>query len=180
MLQSIQRRVELGKVIAAATSVDERQRIDRRWTKSITEKKSNFARIGNKITKKAPHWHPNCRVWKLQSVSDYGKNGAHDFLGRNSLTQEQFAKSMSAEDKDLINREINDTLSWIDSHQDADVSEFNAKQKDLESKLMPIMQRAHQGAGGGMPGGIDPNMFNQGGASGGAGGSSGPRVEEVD
>jgi len=99
---------------------------------------------------------------------------------RNSLSQEQFAKSMSQDDKDLINREINDTLSWIDSHPDADVSEFNAKQRDLESKLMPIMQRAHQGSSGGMPGGVDPNMFNGGGAGGSGGGSGGPRVEEVD
>ena len=50
------------------------------------------------------------------------------------------------------------------------------------------MQRPYQGAGPGgsaggpgrMPGGIDPNMFNQGGAAGGSpGGHSGPRAEKV-
>lgn len=107
---------------------------------------------------------------------------------RNSLSNEQFANAVPQADKDTINKEINDTLAWIDAHQDAEVSEFEAKQKELESKLMPIMQKAYQGAApggaGGMPGGIDPNMF-QGGAggaagAGAAGGSSGPRVEEVD
>ena len=107
---------------------------------------------------------------------------------RNSLSNEQFANSIPQADKDTIKKEINNTLAWIDTHQDAEVSEFEAKQKELESKLMPIMQKAYQGAApggaGGMPGGIDPNMF-QGGAggaagAGAAGGSSGPRVEEVD
>ena len=109
---------------------------------------------------------------------------------RNSLSNEQFAAALSQADKDTINKEINDTLAWIDSNQDADVATFEAKQKELESKLMPIMQNAYQhaapgGAGGmpgGMPGGIDPNMFNQGGAppGGSTGGHSGPRDEEVD
>lgn len=107
---------------------------------------------------------------------------------RNSLSNEQFANAVPQADKDTINKEINDTLAWIDAHQDAEISEFEAKQKELEAKLMPIMQKAYQGAApggaGGMPGGIDPNMF-QGGAggaagAGAAGGSSGPRVEEVD
>ena len=104
---------------------------------------------------------------------------------RNSLSNEQFAAALQQEDKDLINKEINDTLAWIDSHQDAEVSEFESKQKELEGKLMPIMQKAYQNAapGGAGAGGIDPNMFNQGGAGGhqpSGGSSSGPRVEEVD
>ena len=103
---------------------------------------------------------------------------------RNSLSNEQFANAVSQADKDTINKEINDTLAWIDSHQDADVATFEAKQKELEAKLMPIMQNAYQhaapGGAGGMPGGIDPNMFNQGGAPPPGGGHSGPRVEEVD
>lgn len=114
---------------------------------------------------------------------------------RNSLTQEQFAQALSQEDKDLINKEISDVLTWIDDNREAEVSTFEGKQKELEGKLMPIMQKAHQGAAGagagvggmpgGMPGGFDPNMFGQGGAAPGAGaggssGSGGPRVEEVD
>lgn len=107
---------------------------------------------------------------------------------KNSLNNEQFASAVSQSDKDTINKEINDTLAWIENNQDADVSAFESKQKELESKLMPIMQNAYQhaapgGGSGGMPGGIDPNMFNQGGApppGGSSGGHSGPRVEEVD
>ena len=106
--------------------------------------------------------------------------------------QEQFANALSQSDKDTINKEIIDTLAWLDSNQDADVATIEAKQKELEGKLMPLMQAAYQHAAGGaapggMPGGIDPSMFaNMQGGAGPAPGaapsghSSGPRVEEVD
>ena len=63
---------------------------------------------------------------------------------RNSLSNEQFASAVSQEDKDKINREIDDALAWIDINQDAEISDFEAKQKELEGKLMPLMQRAYQ------------------------------------
>jgi L1 cell adhesion molecule like protein len=89
-------------------------------------------------------------------------------------------------------------LAWIDNNKEAEVSVFEAKQKELEGKLMPLMQAAYQGAAGaggagaggpgGFPGGIDPSMFTGGGGGGGGrapppsggGGRGGPRVEEVD
>lgn len=112
---------------------------------------------------------------------------------RNSINGE-LAGKIDAGDKDEINKVVNDTLAWIESNNDASVSDFEAKQKEVEGKLMPIMQRAYQsaaGAGGagagGMPGGIDPSMFQNMGGAGGAGGAApnagrtgGPRVEEVD
>jgi L1 cell adhesion molecule like protein len=125
---------------------------------------------------------------------------------RNSLNQEQFASALKPGDKDVINKEINDCLAWIESNREAEVEVFEAKQKELEGKLMPLMQAAYQagagaggpggpggfpgGGAGGFPGGIDPSMFGGGGGAGGGapppphggggGGSRGPRVEEVD
>jgi L1 cell adhesion molecule like protein len=120
---------------------------------------------------------------------------------RNSINQEQFAAALKPEDKEKIQKEINDCLAWIENNKEAEVSVFEAKQKELEAKLMPIMQAAYQasagggggapgggfpGGAGGFPGGVDPNMFTGGGRGGGAppppsgGGRGGPRVEEVD
>jgi L1 cell adhesion molecule like protein len=104
---------------------------------------------------------------------------------RNSLNQEQFTNALKPGDKDLINKEINDCLAWIENNRDAEVAVFEAKQKELEGKLMPLMQAAYQGAAGGpggFTGGINPSMFS---GAGGAGGGApppprGPRVEEVD
>ena len=81
---------------------------------------------------------------------------------RNSLSQSQFSSSLSAEDKDLINREIDSALAWIESNPEASADSFSSKQKELESKLMPIMQKAYQAS------------------SGSQASSGGPHVEEVD
>ena len=90
---------------------------------------------------------------------------------RNSLSNEQFASAVSQEDKDKINKEIDDALAWIDINQDAEISDFEAKQKELEGKLMPLMQRAYQNSS---PGNADSNN-NQHQET-----NNGPRVEEVD
>ena len=112
---------------------------------------------------------------------------------RNSLNGE-LASKVDPNDKSEADKIINDTLAWLDSNKEATVEEYEAKQKELEGKLMPIMQRAYQagaggaGAGGmpgGMPGGFPGGGFPGGAAPGGASAgtpppSSGPRVEEVD
>jgi L1 cell adhesion molecule like protein len=123
------------------------------------------------------------------------KNGleGYCFGVRNSLNNEQFANAINQSDKEKVNKEINDCLAWIEGNQDASVEQFENKQKELEGKIMPIMQRGYQGAAGGaggMPGGIDPSMFsNMAGAANSRGNAhpsnqssnrNGPRVEEVD
>merc|ERR1712065_127699 len=56
---------------------------------------------------------------------------------------------------------------------------FEAKQKELEGVVNPIMMKVYQAAGGGgdMPGGMPGGGF---GGAPGAGGGGGPTVEEVD
>ncbi|EAY02173.1 Heat shock 70 kDa protein-related protein [Trichomonas vaginalis G3] len=118
------------------------------------------------------------------------KNGleGYCFGVRNSVNGELGSK-IDAADKDAILKIVNDTLAWIESNQDASTADFEAKQKEVEGQLMPLMQKAYQsaaGGAGGMPGGVDPSMFqNMGGAAPGASAAhpssgSGPRVEEVD
>jgi L1 cell adhesion molecule like protein len=100
----------------------------------------------------------------------------------------------------VINKEINGCLAWIENNNDAEVTAFEGKQKELEGKLMPLMQAAYQaeaggsggpsrfagcggfagGGGGGFPGGIDPSTFGGGGSASDGGGSRDPRVEEMD
>ena len=118
------------------------------------------------------------------------KNGleGYCFGVRNSVNGELGSKIAQA-DKDAILKIVNDTLAWIESNQDASTADYEAKQKEVEGQLMPLMQKAYQsaaGGAGGMPGGVDPSMFqNMGGAAPGASAAhpssgSGPRVEEVD
>ena len=82
----------------------------------------------------------------------------------------QVADKLSPEDKEAVEKAVNDTVSWLDANQLADKEEFNFKREELEKTVSPIMAKMYQGAGGadgGMP-------------TGGAPPSSGPTVEEVD
>jgi L1 cell adhesion molecule like protein len=59
---------------------------------------------------------------------------------RNSANQEQFAQALKPGAKDTILKEINGTLAWIENNKEAEMSVFEARQKELEAKLMPLMQ----------------------------------------
>merc|ERR1711998_52411 len=76
--------------------------------------------------------------------------------------------------EDKIEKALQETLDWLDRNQMAEKDEFDAKQKELEAVVNPIMMKVYQSAGGG-------NMPDMGGMGGAAPPpSGGPTVEEVD
>jgi len=105
---------------------------------------------------------------------------------KNSMNEEKLAAAIPAADKATIEELIKETTSWLDSHQSAEKEEYEEKQKALEAKVMPILQKVSGGAGG-MPGGM-PGGFPGGGMPGAGGNDSGPapahddgpKIEEID
>jgi len=95
---------------------------------------------------------------------------------KNTLGDDKVAGKITAEDKTSLEGKINETISWLESNQSAEVEEFEAKQKALEGVAMPIMTKLY--SAGGMP-----DMSGMGGAGGpppSGGGAAGPHIEEVD
>merc|ERR1712061_407089 len=77
-----------------------------------------------------------------------------------------------------IEAAVQEALDWLDKNQLAEKDEFEAKQKELEGIVNPIMMKVYQAAGGG---GIPEGGMPGGGFGGGAApGGGGPTVEEVD
>jgi len=126
------------------------------------------------------------------------KNGLENYAYslRNTLKDENLAGKLDGNDKDKLNKAIDETIKWLDHNQMAEKEEFDHKQKELEGVAMPIMTKLYQqgGAPGGMPEGFPgatPGGFG-GGAPGGFGGApggnapqgggsgQGPKIEEVD
>merc|ERR1711861_86870 len=111
------------------------------------------------------------------------KNGLENycFTMRNTLTEEKLADKFEAGDKEKIESAVQEALDWLDKNQLAEKDEFEAKQKELEGVVNPIMMKVYQAAGGGgdMPGGM-PGGAAPGGASPPTAGAGGPTVEEVD
>jgi heat shock protein 1/8 len=126
---------------------------------------------------------------EVQKQRVEAKNGLENYAYslRNSIREEQISAKLGADDKKKLEDVLDKTLSWLDTHQGAEKSEFEEKQKELESVAMPIMSKLAGGAAGpegaGFPGGFPggPGGF-PGGAHGGAPapGSSGPTVDDLD
>merc|ERR1719409_1125978 len=100
---------------------------------------------------------------------------------KNTMSEEKVADKIDASDKETLTKKIDETISWVESNQSAEVEEFEARQKELEGIAMPIMTKLYQagGAPGGMPGGM-PDTGGMGGApppSGG--GAGGPHIEGI-
>jgi len=105
---------------------------------------------------------------------------------RNSISDEKISSLLEAEDKEKLNKAIDDTIEWLDHNQEATKDEYEGRRKELEGVANPIMTKMYQKAGaggaapGGFPGGAAPGGFPGGGAPGGGAAGSGPTVEEVD
>ena len=96
---------------------------------------------------------------------------------KNTLSDDKVAGKITEDDKKSLEAKINETISWLESNQSAEVEEFEAKQKALEGVAMPIMTKLYSA------GGVPPDFAAGGGhapSGGGGGGAAGPHIEEVD
>jgi len=121
---------------------------------------------------------------------------------KNTTKDEQVASKLTDDDKKTINDAVDAALRWSESNPTATKEEYEAKQKELESKVQPIMMKLYSQGGGGMPGmgggmpqgfpgnfggggGVDDDDHGDfGGGNFGGGGNkgtgTGPSVDEVD
>merc|ERR1719219_2379508 len=99
---------------------------------------------------------------------------------KNTLTEEKLKEKFEESDKKKIEEAVDEALSWLDKNQLAEKDEFEAKQKDLEAIVNPIMMKVYQAAGGGEGGMPDMSGMPGGGMGAAPGGGAGPTVEEVD
>merc|ERR1712093_400060 len=90
---------------------------------------------------------------------------------KNTMSDEKLASKLSDDDKSTVTAKIDETTSWLDANQMAEKEEYEAKQKELEAVVNPILAALGGGGAGGMPGGM-PDM------SGGMGGMGGAPAEE--
>jgi heat shock 70kDa protein 1/2/6/8 len=112
------------------------------------------------------------RIEAKNSLENYA------FSIRNTISEPQLAGKISATDKASIESKIKEVTDWLDTHQSAEKEEFEAKQKELESVVLPILQSLSGGAGG-MPGGPMPEP-TAGAASSAPPADEGPKIEEID
>ena len=73
---------------------------------------------------------------------------------KNTMSDEKLASKLSDDDKSTVTAKIDETTSWLDANQMAEKEEYEAKQKELEAVVNPILAALGGGGAGGMPGGM--------------------------
>uniref|UniRef100_A0A8C2KCQ2 78 kDa glucose-regulated protein n=1 Tax=Cyprinus carpio TaxID=7962 RepID=A0A8C2KCQ2_CYPCA len=58
---------------------------------------------------------------------------------------------LSSDDKEAIEKAIEEKIEWLESHQDSDLEDFQAKKKELEEIMQPIISKLYGSAGGPPP-----------------------------
>ncbi|XP_048042471.1 endoplasmic reticulum chaperone BiP [Megalobrama amblycephala] len=58
---------------------------------------------------------------------------------------------LSSEDKEAIEKAVEEKIEWLESHQEAELEDFQAKKKELEEVVQPIVSKLYGSAGGPPP-----------------------------
>jgi len=66
------------------------------------------------------------------------------FQVKNTLCDEKLKDKFSEEEKQAVEGIVNEGLQFLESSTDADSAEYEAKQKEIEAKFNPIMQKIYQ------------------------------------
>merc|ERR1711890_81816 len=127
------------------------------------------------------------RSGKITITNDQGRLSKEEIDAKNGLESYCFNMKSTIEDSnikekiDVSERKMivdrcNETVSWLERNQTAEVEEFKDKQKELEALFNPIMKKLYGNSS-------QPGMGNgspQSGQGFGANMNGGPTVEEVD
>jgi heat shock protein 1/8 len=111
------------------------------------------------------------------------KNGLENYAYnmKNTIRDDKIAGQLSADDKQTIEKAVEDTIQWLDQNQLAEVDEFDDKQKELERICNPIIARMYQGGATDASSAEPAYGSGYGAASGDASDDGpGPKIEEVD
>uniref|UniRef100_A0A8C2K8G3 Endoplasmic reticulum chaperone BIP n=1 Tax=Cyprinus carpio TaxID=7962 RepID=A0A8C2K8G3_CYPCA len=65
--------------------------------------------------------------------------------------KEKLGGKLSSEDKETIEKAVEEKIEWLESHQEADLEDFQAKKKELEEIVQPIVSKLYGSAGGPPP-----------------------------
>jgi L1 cell adhesion molecule like protein len=79
------------------------------------------------------------------------KNNLENYIYnvRSTVVNEDKMKTSLGSDHETVSKTVDDTIKWLDDNKNASTEEFEAKQKEVEAVLMPLIQKAYQSSQGG-------------------------------
>jgi len=95
---------------------------------------------------------------------------------KNTINDENMKDKLEEDDKSVLEEKISEMVTWLDENQDVSKEENAAKQKEMETVAMPIMQKLYASAAPSNPDGPDMTNFTPEESAD----TSEPHIEEVD
>ncbi|KAE9601715.1 Heat shock 70 kDa protein [Lupinus albus] len=115
---------------------------------------------------------------EIEKMKVEAKNSLENYAYnmRNTIKDEKIGGKLSPDEKQKIEKAVEEAIQWLEGNQLAEVEEFEDKQKELEGICNPIIAKMYQGGAAG-----DVPMGDYDIPSGGSGSAGpGPKIEEVD
>lgn len=94
---------------------------------------------------------------------------------KHTVNDDKLADKFAPGEKDTVLNKVNEVEEWMSSNQNADIEDYEGKQKELERMFNPIASKLYGQAGSA---GAAPGCGNS--YPNHAAGNSGPQVDEVD
>jgi len=91
-----------------------------------------------------------------KGVEAHNELERYTFSVRNSLERDDLKDKFSEEDKSKLQEAVDAALKWLEEHPQADAGEYEARQKELEGVVNPIMIKIYSQAEQEAPGGEGP------------------------
>lgn len=75
------------------------------------------------------------------------RNGAEAYLynARNTVNEEKVKSTLSAEDRETVEKTVKEGLAWLESHADAEATEVKEAQKGWEDVIRPLFVKMYEG-----------------------------------
>ncbi|GAA0183939.1 Hsp70 family chaperone [Lithospermum erythrorhizon] len=98
------------------------------------------------------------KIKEAEEFAEEDKNARERIDSRNALESyiynmkrtindnEQFAEKIDSDDKDKIEKALDESLQWMEDNQSAEKDEFDEQMNELEALCNPIMKKAYEGS----------------------------------
>jgi heat shock protein 1/8 len=123
-------------------------------------------------------------VKKIQAKNDLEQ---YAYQIKHTINDDKLKDKITEDEKKRMGDMVTSVEAWIAANQNANVTEFEAKKKELETAFNPIVTKLYGQGGQGGPGGPGQGFPGQGfpgqGFPGGPGGpapESGPKIDDID
>nr|AKN63086.1 GRP78 [Apostichopus japonicus]AWS31936.1 heat shock protein A5.1 [Apostichopus japonicus] len=75
--------------------------------------------------------------------------------------EEKLGGKLSEEEKETIEKAVDEQIEWLDANQDADKEEYEEHKKELEEIVQPIVSKLYDGADGAAPEGGEEEEYDE-------------------